>query len=110
MPWLEILSFGGKQFVSVLYDDPHVRINKEWREVRYIEITNEQAALPLDVLRHSYKAHQVKEEKTHKKAHLLQQVIDIIKTSHHAGERANAKDLYKQVVGEEYKGPEYQAP
>jgi len=110
MPWIELKKFNGKEFVSILFDNPHQKIFKEWREVKYVEITDEQSKLPLGILRDSYNSSQKKtEEKRHKFAKLLEEVIGYIKTSHHKGERENAKDLYLKITGHKYTGPEYQS-
>ena len=112
MAWLEIKKFNGKDHIAVFYNNPHVVLNKEWRDVRYIEITEEQSKWALEALRSFFELHKMKEEQAAKQTskfnHLLEEIVGYIKTSHHAGERNNAKDLYFKITGMKYIGPEYQ--
>lgn len=113
MPYLCVHTFNGREHVSVVYgktlsDSKHRE--PILGEFEYIEITDAQASLTLEVLREWYhedrvKAHeqrQAEEAQAAKVSDLLLRLADIIRQSHHDGERENAKALYLKFAGKAF--------
>lgn len=77
---------------------------------RVIEISDEQAELPIDELkRMNLKQEEPEDVQTIKLKlrRMLKLLERIIETSHHVGERNNSKDLYLKIMGKKYSGQEY---
>ena len=108
MATLLISTYNGVDFVSVEYFEPQ----KELRlgSFRRVPITDEQAKLSLEVLAKlwdeqkaaeaaSAKESAAEREQLTKMSALLERLKKIIRTSHHEGERENAKALYLKFAG-----------
>ena len=103
-PTLLISNYNGREFVSVEFSDPH----REARlgTFRRTPITDEQATMTLEALRELYEQSKVDaSERNIKKAkmsELLGRLAEIIRQSHHEGERENAKALYLKFAGKPF--------
>lgn len=106
MPYLLISNPSGKKHFSVLFFEKHRGEYRPKGDI-YIKITDEQAQLPIADLEAWYHARegktieQIAAEEAHKKKgeELLERLADIIRQSHHEGERENAKALYLKYAG-----------
>lgn len=117
MPWLEILTIHGREKISILFDNPHQKIFREWRPVQYVQISDDLAKLSIDALKETYQQHKrgqdekirAASEIASKKNALVERLAEIIRTSNQIGERSNAKSLYEKITGQPYTGPEFQS-
>lgn len=118
MAWLVINTFNGKDHYSIEFTGKKTG-EYSLGTIRYISITDEEAALTIDKIAALYKEKQkveqeiqnpteeeIKEYERVKKAHdaLVYRIVRIIKESHHKGEVESAKGFYLKVTGKEWKG------
>lgn len=120
MAWLMINTFNGVDYYSVLHDKYKKTGEFSLGPVRYIEITEAEAALSLDKLILLYKAEQEalkkKEEPQSeeelalaaeakvKHDDLVERITRIIKESNQPGEVDSAKGFYKTITGKDWVG------
>jgi len=108
MPHLCIHTMNGRVHISVVYGGKHREAILG--EFDYIEITDEQASMTLEMLKAWYdedksKTHEqrrVEEAKAAKVSDLLDRLVRIINETKHDGERENAKTLYEKVTGKPF--------
>lgn len=121
MPWLVMKKFNGKHHPQVWMFNPiTMKWNESWLFDKIREITDEDAelfhtdyrAFEAKFVNPFYKEVAISKELAEKAAiaSMATRLASIIKTSHHEGERTNAKVVYKRVTGFEYTGPEYRSP
>lgn len=116
MAWLCIHNFNGKDYYSVAFTSNRKTKEYQLGEMRYIEITDAEAALSLDKLTLLYQTEQAAKAAPKPTAEeldtaareqkaledLLYRVVRIIKESVHPGEVEGAKGFYLKLTGKEY--------
>lgn len=116
MPWLCIHNLNGKDYYSV-YPERQQQKRSEYSlgSRHFIEITEAEAALPLDKLTRLYKAEKAEVEKAQEVAKMqaeakarlsgmLERFTRIIQESTQEGEVANAKVFYEKITGKPWAG------
>lgn len=105
MPWLCIETVHDREYISVMFT---AKAQPDLGKRTFIELSDEEAMLPLDDLRKAYKDKVVKEVQTEtlttKRAELAHRLGLIIEQSNQEGEVASARSLYKKLMGVDYKG------
>lgn len=104
MPWLRVDKFTDvnlELFTIVQHSIPASDWKIKSGRVVCVELTPEQATLPLDSLIIMYQTGIFRLSTRARK--LLETIVGIIKTSNFAGEIAAAKAQYKKITGNEYK-------